>query len=440
MKISVVGLGKLGSPLAACLASKGFSVVGVDMNPRTVGLINEGKAPVVEPGLDDLISSVSDRLAATQDYDTAVLGTDATFIIVPTPSENHGGFSVRYVLEAGEAIGKAMRKKVGYHLVVLTSTVLPGDTEGQLLPTLEAASGKKCGRDFGVCYNPEFIALGSVIRDMLNPDLVLIGESDERAGALLENIQRTLCNNAPHFAHMSFVNAELSKLAVNTFVTTKISYANMLAEVCERLPGASVDEVTSAIGLDSRIGRKYLKGAAAYGGPCFPRDNLAFAHLAREVGAQPILAEATHLTNLAQVSRLAGIVQAHLPEGGTVGILGLAYKPSTPVAEESPGVKLAERLLKIGKRVVVYDPQAGGTARSILDGAALFATSSSDCVSQSDVVVITTPWPEFSRTGAELFGSSRRALVVVDCWRILNPDELADSVTYVAIGNGISQG
>ncbi len=436
MKISVVGLGKLGSPLAACLAAKGFSVIGVDMNPRTVGLINEGKAPVLEPGLSDLISSARDQLAATQDYNAAVVGTDATFIIVPTPSETNGGFSVRYVLDAGEAIGRALRRKTGYHLVVLTSTVLPGGTEEQLLPAVEAASGKKCGRDFGLCYNPEFIALGSVIRDMLNPDLVLIGESDERAGAMLEGIQRTLCDNSPHFAHMSFVNAELAKLAVNTFVTTKISYANMLAEVCERLPGASVDEVTSAIGLDSRIGRKYLKGAAAYGGPCFPRDNLAFAHLAREVGAQPILAEATHLTNLGQVSRLANIVQAHLPEGGTVGILGLAYKPGTPVAEESPGVNLAERLLKIGKRVVVYDPQAGETAGSILDGGVAFAASASDCVSQSDVVVITTPWPEFSSGG--LFGFESRDLVVVDCWRILHPEELPGSVTYLAIGNGVS--
>lgn len=440
MKISVVGMGKLGAPLAACLAYKGFSVVGVDLNPTTVDLVNKGKAPVVEPGLDDLISSVRDRLSATQDYEIAVLGTDATFIIVPTPSESHGGFSVRFVLEAAEEIGRALRKKSSYHLVVLTSTVLPGGTGEQLLPALEAASGKKCGQDFGLCYNPEFIALGSVIRDMLNPDLVLIGESDKRAGAELEQIQRTLCDNTPRFAHMSFVNAELSKLAVNTFVTTKISYANMLAEVCERLPGASVDEVTSAIGLDSRIGRKYLKGATAYGGPCFPRDNVAFAHLAREIGAQPILAEATHLTNLAQVSRLTGIVESHLPEGGTVGILGLAYKPGTPVAEESPGIKLAERLLKTGKRVVVYDPQAKEAARLILDGAALFATSAVDCVSQSDVVVITTPWPEFSRTGAGLFSSAERALVVVDCWRVLTPEELPDSVTYVAIGSGVSRG
>lgn len=146
--------------------------------------------------------------------------TEATFIIVPTPSESHGGFSVCYVLEAAEAIGRALRKKAGYHLVVLTSTVLPGATGGQLLPVLEAASGKKCGQDFGLCYNPEFIALGSVIRDMLNPDLVLIGESDARAGAMLEQIHRVLCDNTPHFAHLNFVNAELSKLAVSTFSGT----------------------------------------------------------------------------------------------------------------------------------------------------------------------------------------------------------------------------
>jgi UDPglucose 6-dehydrogenase len=200
-----------------------------------------------------------------------------------------------------------------------------------------------------MCYNPEFIALGSVIRDFLNPDFVLIGESDERSGQVLEGIYRQVCENDPPIVRMNFINAELTKLAVNTFVTTKISFANMLARICERLPGADVDVVTRALGLDSRIGAKYLKGAVSYGGPCFPRDNLALIATARKVGAPADIAEATDRFNRWQVGWLADLVWAYLPEGGVVGILGLAYKPNTDVVEESVGLLLAGELGARGK-------------------------------------------------------------------------------------------
>src|SRR5205823_507099 len=171
--------------------------------------------------------------------------------------------------------------------------------------------------------------LGSVVRDMLKPDMILIGEFDQRCGDILEELYAGMCESEPHIQRMNFVNAELTKLSVNTFVTTKISYANMLAQVCETLPGADVDVVTSAIGCDSRIGNKYLKGALGYGGPCFPRDNVAFSALARANGVPALLAEATDQMNRRQVPRLAELILSRLPEGGTVGILGLAYKPDT---------------------------------------------------------------------------------------------------------------
>ncbi len=176
------------------------------------------------------------------------------------------------------------------------------------MPALERASGRRVGETLGLCYSPEFIALGNVIRDMLEPDMVLIGESDPRAGDVLERLYRGVCENDPPFRRMSLVNAELTKIAVNTYVTMKISYANALADMCERLPGADVDTVTDALGLDTRIGPKYLRGAIAYGGPCFPRDNKAFAVLARDLGAEPLLAEATDAVNVAQTDRLARIV------------------------------------------------------------------------------------------------------------------------------------
>jgi UDPglucose 6-dehydrogenase len=436
MKLSIVGLGKLGSPMAAVMIHKGHTVIGVDVNPVYVAAIQEGRPPVNEPDLAAMIAANRERLSATEDCRAAVLETDATFIMVPTPSEPNGGFSMKYVLSAAENIGAALRDKPVWHLVVLSSTVMPGSTGGTLLPALEAYSGKKCGRDFGLCYNPEFIALGSVIRDMLNPDMILIGESDPRSGELLEELYKGVCDSNPRIQRMNYVNAELTKLSVNTFVTTKISYANMLAQVCERLPGADADVVTSAIGCDSRIGQKYLKGALGYGGPCFPRDNVAFSALARATGAPALLAEATDQLNRRQVPRLAEIVRSRLPQGGTVGVLGLSYKPDTEVIEESQGLELAKYLASAGFKVVVYDPAAMENAKRQLGGDANYASSAADCARQADVLVITTAWPEFKRLTPADLKPGKRPPAIVDCWRVLPADLFADRTEYVRLGYG----
>jgi UDPglucose 6-dehydrogenase len=187
-RISVVGLGKLGVPLAACCAAKGFEVIGVDVDPKKVEAVRNSKSPVFEPGLQNLLQSCQERLTATDDFKMAVTNSEVTFIVVPTPSEDHGGFSLRYVIEAAKKLGEALCRKGDYQLFVLTSTVMPGATENELKKTLEERSGKKCGEDFGLCYSPEFVALGSVIRDFLNPDFILIGESDPRAGEALKQI------------------------------------------------------------------------------------------------------------------------------------------------------------------------------------------------------------------------------------------------------------
>jgi UDPglucose 6-dehydrogenase len=436
VNISVIGLGKLGSPLAAVLASKGHTVIGVDLNEQFVLAVNNGKAPVIEPGLDEAIQKFHARLSATTDCQEAVGKTEVTFVIVPTPSDSDGGFSLKYVLSAAEAIGKTLRHKNEFHLVVLTSTVMPGATENEVLPALEKHSGKRCGRDFGLCYNPEFIALGSVIHDMLNPDFILIGESDPHSGDILANIHMGVCDNAPLVTKMNFVNAELTKLAVNTFVTTKISYANMLAQVCEQVPNADVDVVTSALGQDTRIGRRYLKGALGYGGPCFPRDNVAFSHLARQVGANAGLAEATDRVNREQVSWLVEIVLRHLPSNGTVGIMGLSYKPLTNVIEEAQGVQLASQLLEKNVSLVLYDPAAMTNAEAVLNGKVVFAESVEECARQADVLVITTPWDEFKALTPDQLNYSNGRPTVVDCWRILPREAYETSVNYVALGRG----
>ena len=197
-EVSVVGLGKLGVCMAACMASKGHSVIGVDVNPVTLRRVQLGEAPVVEPGLRELMAETKERFTGTNDYSQAVLQTSVTFIVVPTPSEDGGGFSLQYVKQAAREIGRALKKKNSYHLVVLTSTVLPGSSEYGVIPLLEQESGKRCGKDFGFCYGPEFIALGSVIRDFLNPDFVLIGQFDQRSGEILESFYQVVCENNNH--------------------------------------------------------------------------------------------------------------------------------------------------------------------------------------------------------------------------------------------------
>ena len=434
--ISVVGLGKLGAPMAAALAAKGLRVVGVDADAAKVEAIRQGRAPVFEPGLAEMIGAAGSRLTATTDLAQAVAATNITFIVVATPSEASGGFSLRYVLPVCEAIGAVIARKRESHLVVITSTVMPGMTGGPIREALERASGKRAGRDFGLCYGPEFIALGSVIRDFLNPDFLLIGESDPAAGERLEALYERVCENRPAVARMNFVNAEIAKLSVNTFVTTKITFANMLARICERLPEADVDVVTRALALDSRIGGKYLKGAVSYGGPCFPRDNLALAALAMEIGAPADLAQATHKFNRGQITWLADRVVECLGPGQMAGVLGLTYKPNTDVVEEAVGMLLAQELVARGVALVAYDPQGARDSIAALGPALRIAATAEECIAQSAVVVVATPWPEFARIPAERWGRRGAPRIVIDCWRALPHLARREGVVRMALGLG----
>jgi UDPglucose 6-dehydrogenase len=433
-RLAVIGLGKLGSPMAACFAAKGFEVVGADLNEAYVQALNDGRAPVFEPGLDEMIAAGRERLRATTSTREAAAASDIVFLIVPTPSDDDGTFSLRYVLEACAEVGAAVRDRDGYPVVCLTSTVMPGATGGPVREALEAASGKRAGIDFGLCYSPEFIALGSVVRDFLNPDFLLLGESDDRAGEIVSGIYaRTVENDAP-VARMSFVNAELAKIAVNTFVTTKITFANMLARICERLPDGDVDVVANALGLDTRIGRKYLTGAIAYGGPCFPRDNVALGALARSLDAPATLAEATDTANREEKHRLADLAESYLGDDDVVAVLGLSYKPETNVVEESAGLQLVHELATRGHAVVAHDPAASENARQALSGLSVeFAESARAALERAAVVVVATPWDEYTRLDARVLADGR-ARVIVDCWRVLDEDSLPDGVTLVRLG------
>ncbi|MFN2299311.1 MAG: UDP-glucose dehydrogenase family protein [Anaerolineales bacterium] len=437
-RVAVIGLGKLGSPMAAAVAARGIIVRGVDLDTEKVERINAGQPPVIETDLAKYIRIGRKRLSATTDIEEAAAGAEIIFVIVPTPSESHGGFSLRHVLPVCEHIGRALAGRRDFPVVVITATVMPGSTGGPVRECLEEHSGKKAGRDFGLCYSPEFIALGSVIHDFLNPDFILCGESDPHSGKILDSFYRKVCENRPHMVHMNFTNAELSKLAVNTFITTKITYANMLADICERMPGGDVDAVTAAIGHDSRIGGKYLKGAAGYGGPCFPRDNVAMGALARSLGTEAALAETTDRRNRAETGRLAELVLRHAAPGQKVGILGLSYKPDTDVIEESQGILLAHRLLDENLELLVYDPMAMDAARVELGERPVYCDTAEDCARRADVLVLAVPWRRFLRIPAAALQRDGSRLVLVDAWRIA-PQTWRRETDYVPIGVHLSE-
>lgn len=435
MDIGVIGLGKLGTPLAAVLASKGHNVIGIDLNPTAVAALNEGRAPVAEPGLQERVDAAGSRLRATSNFMDAIPATDISFVVVPTPSGPGGHFSNRFVLDAVRRIGAALRTTQRYHVVNITSTVMPGSTGGAIHETLEQSSGRTIGQDVGLTYNPEFIALGSVVRDLVHPDMLLIGESDRRAGDVLETVYRGTVEGNPPVHRMNWVNAELTKISVNTFVTTKISFANMLAEICEHLPGADVDTVTAALGNDSRIGPKYLRGALGYGGPCFPRDNVALAALARGLDVIPDIAVATDAINRRQVDRAVSVASRLASGTATIAVLGMAYKPHTPVVEESQGVMIARALATAGHAVLIADPVALESAMAVLGDAVTAMGSVQSAIQAASVVVISTPAPEFRELTPADFADGGMRRTVLDCWRVLSAD-VADSADIVYLGRG----
>ena len=438
---SVVGLGKLGASMAAAIASRGHLVIGFDVNEGAVEAINQGRAPVRETGLAELIRANSEGLQATSSLAEAVLQSDITFVVVPTPSDANGGFSLDNAAVAFEGIGRALAGKSEYHLIVLTSTVLPGATRYGLLPILEDAAGKRCGDDFGLCYGPEFIALGSVIQDFLNPDFTLVGQFDERSGDVLEALYRSILVNGAPCSRMTIENAELTKIALNSYVTTKITFANMLAELCERIPGGDVDVVSGALGLDSRIGRRYLTGALGYGGPCFPRDNHALAYFARELGVSAQLAEATEVANEAIVDQLLERLGLEIHSGTRVAILGLAYKPGTHVVEASQAVSIAHALAAAGAEVTAFDPLGGDEARRELGSEVLVVDTVHECVNDAEIIMITSPDPAFRSLGAEDLVGDNTTVIVVDFWRVLDPEALADRrIEYRAVGKSVNDG
>jgi len=412
VRISVIGLGKLGLPMTAFFTSKGHEVIGLDVSKDLVRRLWCGECPIEETDLESLLSQ--QYIAFTTDF-ADVMDSEIVFIIVPTPSLPNGRFDNTCVISALEHL----REYEG--LVVVTSTVMPGSCEKEFKPLLPKAV---------LCYNPEFIALGSVLRDMEYCDSILIGEETKESGDLLEAFHRTLHRVDLPICRMSLWNAEVAKLSLNVSVTMKIGLANMLSEVCEKGPSGNASDVTKFIGLDSRIGSKYFSGGLSFGGPCFPRDGRAFLELVKELGLNCPTVEANDRFN--QLHNKNVIKRAlELLKGDTVSILGLTYKPSTNVVEESAAIEIAGTLADTGLRVKVYDPSGMKNAQRVLGGKVEYYDDASECLRDSSLAIIATPWDEFRELSAQTFIDCMHKPVVLDCWRIL---QNVEGLEYHALG------
>jgi len=422
MRVAVFGLGYVGSVSAAALADDGHQVIGVDVNPDKVATVNEGRSPIVEPGLEDLIQRGREegRLRATTDTGEAVAESEVSLLCVGTPSRKNGSLDLQYLQRAAEAIGGELRRASRYHVVVVRSTVLPGTTHGVLIPALEGHSGKRYGEGFGVAVNPEFLREGSALRDFRNPPLTLVGHNHaaDAAGttALYERVQAPLVSTSVRVA-------EMTKYASNTWHALKVCFANEIGAACKRF-GLDSHEVMDIFCQDTKlnISAHYMKPGFAFGGSCLPKDLRALQYRSREADLElPILASILR-SNAVHVQRAVD----EIVETGRkrVGLLGFSFKAGTDDLRESPMVILAEALLGKGCQVRIYDRNVSlarlvGANRQYIEEqiphlAALLHPSVEDVLGEAEVVVVGNAGEEF----ADAVLKCRPGQIVLDLVRL----------------------
>ena len=439
-RISIVGLGYVGLCTSVGFACKDFSVIIVDKEPKKVTSINKGIPPFHEPDLEKLLQEAikSGFLKGTLDLEQAITNTDVTFITVGTPSNSDGSINLNQIKSCAAEIGKALTKKDQYHLIVVKSTVVPGTTENIVKTLLEKHSNKKCGSDFGLCMNPEFLREGSAIQDTLNPDRVIIGENDKRSGDLLYTIYQKLYSNSTPIIRTNLPSAELIKYANNAFLATKISYINTIANICEKIPYTDITVISKGIGLDQRINPQFLRAGIGYGGSCFPKDVNALIAFANQFGYSPILLKKVQEINENQAKHTVEIIKTKLGElvGKRIAVLGLSFKPDTDDIREARSIPIIRYLLKEGATVTAFDPVAHSAVFSIFENKINYANSAIECLKDADCCILATEWNQFKKLKPEDFKQHMKQPILIDGRRIYNPTKYRKKIEFEAIGLG----
>ena len=421
MRIAIIGSGYVGLVSGACLADFGHEVVCIDKDPDKIAALNEGRMPIYEPGLDTLVAENvrQRRLAFSTDLKPAVAQAQAVFIAVGTPSRRCDGFAdLSYVYAAAREIAEAL---TGYAVVVTKSTV-PVGTGDEVERILREA---RPDLDVGVASNPEFLREGAAIGDFKRPDRIVIGAEDARAAAVMQEVYRPLYLNQAPILLTGRRTAELTKYAANAFLATKITFINEIADLCEQV-GANVQEVARGIGLDNRIGAKFLHAGPGYGGSCFPKDTLALVKTAQDYGTPVRIVETVVAVNDQRKRAMARKVIAAC--GGSVrgkrlALLGLTFKPNTDDMRDAPSLSIIAGLQDAGARIVAYDPEGMEQARPLLQGVA-YAEDAYACAEGADALVIVTEWNAFRALDLARLKALMAAPVLVDLRNVYAPAEV----------------
>jgi UDPglucose 6-dehydrogenase len=432
MRVTMIGTGYVGLVSGACFADFGHVVTCVDKDATKISKLKNGEIPIFEPGLDELVKDNVEqgRLFFTTDSSEAIRGADAIFIAVGTPSRRGDGYAdLSYVYAAAEEIAELMQ---GYTVVVNKSTV-PVGTGDEVEAIIKR---KRPDAEFAVVSNPEFLREGAAINDFKRPDRVVVGTDDARAQERMRDLYRPLFLNETPILFTARRTSELIKYAANAFLAMKITFINEIADLCEEV-GANVQDVARGIGLDNRIGRKFLNAGPGYGGSCFPKDTIALMKTARDAGAPVELIEATVRVNSARKQKMAqkiiDVLGGNL-KGKTIAILGLTFKPNTDDMRDAPALDIVQTLQAEGAKIRAFDPEGMGEAKHMLKDVA-FGTGPYDCVQNADAVVLVTEWDQFRALDFGRIKDALKSPIVIDLRNIYRPDEMrALGFTYESVG------
>ena len=438
-KIGIIGLGYVGLPLACALASRDFEVIGLDTDLERLKMIENGVAPIYEEGLGELLQSAlkHHKLTLTSDYSELVRICDACFMCVGTPSNPDGSANLKHIEETAVMIADSLRHETKYFLIVIRSTIPPGTTLNIVKKIIEERSGRKMG-EYGLCFNPEFLREGKALQDIFNPDRIVIGAVDEKSGKMLLEIYRKFHGEfMPPVLLTTPTNAEIIKYASNVFLATKISFINMISQICQHLPDADVKVVAEGMGMDKRIGKEFLNAGLGWGGSCFPKDIKAFLRFGETLGVKMKLVEAVIEVNELQIEDALRLAEDLLDgfNGKIVSVLGLAFKPGTDDIRESRSIKLIEKLIERGVKVRVHDPKALENARRILGNKVEYCSSIEECLQESDLCILATEWTEYKELDPSTLQKFMRSPALLDCRRIYDPERFR-GIKFAAIGLG----
>jgi len=434
MKIGIVGLGFVGLSLTSVLASKGFNVVGIDVDKEKCGKISDGISPFFEPDLEKTLKNgLKKKLEIKSDF-SSVQDCDLIFVTVGTPQNRTGAIDLSIIKKAMMSLGKSIRESKKQHIILVKSTVIPGTMKDIILPILENNSKKKAGRDFGLVSNPEFLQESSAINDTKFPHAIVLGGYRTKFMKKVKKFFTKLHPNTPIII-TNHQTAEMIKYANNSFLATKISFINQLSNICQKIPGANVDDIARTIGLDPRIGELFLNAGPGYGGSCLPKDMKALIKFAKITGVKPTLLNAVEDVNAKQLEEIISIAKRKLGilESKKITILGTSFKPNTDDIRDSIAIELIKKFLKRKVKVTVHDPRAIENTKSVFKNKINYAKSIPDAILGSQCVIIMIQWKQYKKLVNSDFKQMKKKMVI-DCRRILADKQL--DVDYYAIGLG----